>query len=600
MLVVRWLRSLVRFALGLVLLSPVVALPVAVLLDRGPAGETRISPHLFSLVLWIFDDFAWTCSRNSLIFATVISLLSFGFGGALGWIVGRRRFWGRGILSGFVIALLAVPPAFLALGLDALLGAPRPWPWPFLTMDERAGGASLESWRGLALWIEWLWTTLPWGVALVMVVTAAAVERLEPSWEDAARLTGAGRFRAWRALSWPLVRPSSARAAALVFLFAVAEPGTPQVLGLRRTLAFQAVEIARRSEPFPQAAVWALMMGLFGFAGWLAWRWAGTMPILVTSEPTIYGEQRGRLLRAASPARGLASSLLLGGFMILGWLPVAGLVQLVMGESRALPFFSSEGWRSIFEQWRRLSEPPLPAIVVNSVILGLEVAGAAIAMAWLGPGSRASVGSRSLVARFAGRLAFLPLLVQGIGFLALPWLASLASNSLAGSGQFRPLAALPGRIAAELDVFRTPWIIMSFFVALSLVPRFMILRRGEDTIALSRYPRASARDAIRLAGGSRAQIAWLSQVLPRGRWLAWFAWCALVGAIAATNLAPGLLFEPWIDGQTIGPAVLELAASTADARGQAALLALCAIATNLAALALAWLTSALPRRLELE
>ena len=76
MMVLRWVRSLTRFVLGGVLITPVVALPIAVLLDRGPGGETRLSPHVFPLVLWLFDDFAWTCARNSLIFAVLVSLLS--------------------------------------------------------------------------------------------------------------------------------------------------------------------------------------------------------------------------------------------------------------------------------------------------------------------------------------------------------------------------------------------------------------------------------------------------------------------------------------------------------------------------------------------
>ena len=84
MLVLRWLRSLARFVLGVVLIAPVVALPLAVSLDRGPAGETRLSPHLFPLVLWLFDDFAWTCARNSLIFAVLVSLLSLALGGVAG------------------------------------------------------------------------------------------------------------------------------------------------------------------------------------------------------------------------------------------------------------------------------------------------------------------------------------------------------------------------------------------------------------------------------------------------------------------------------------------------------------------------------------
>ena len=67
----------------------------------------------------------------------------------------------------------------------------------------------------------------------------------------------------------------------------------------------------------------------------------------------------------------------------------------------------------------------------------------------------------------------MPPLVQGVGFLAFPWLAGLASAFLVDLGRWRPLAVALGHISAELGPFRNPWIMMSFCVALSLVPRFL-------------------------------------------------------------------------------------------------------------------------------
>ena len=602
MLVVRWLRSLARLVLGVVLLSPVVALPLALLLDRGPAGETRISPHFFPLVLWLFDDFAWTCARNSLIFAILVSLLALGIGGVLGWVAARRRFWGRGIPHGLVIALLTVSPAFLALGLLGLGGAPGPWPWPFSGPDGGTERVSLESWRGLPLWIVWIWSTLPWGVALVTLVTGTAVEQLEPSWEDAARLTGVGNFRAWRILSWSLVRPSSCRAAALVFVFALAEPGAPLVLGLRRTLAFQIVEAAGSSEPFPQAAVWAFMTGVFGLAGWAVWRWAGGTPIFVNRQRATAGSRGVRRLRCALLAGGARVGLAPRG---MGFLWLAADRRVSSPRDRREPIRariirrvpSTFVARLLTGRSCELSEPPVPGILVNSLLLGLEAACAAIVLAWLTRPDRRVRGSRRLGTRLARRLAFMPPLVQGVGLLALPWLAGLASVFLVDLGQWRPLAVAFGRISTELDPFRSPWIMMSVAVVLSLVPRFLVSWQPEVRSDPLRAGPGPGFDAALIAGTSRARAGRLSQPVPLARC---FAGCFLVWSLAATNLVPALLFEPWTDGRTIAPAILQLAAGSADARAQAAALALCAVASNLAALAMARVSSALPGTLDLD
>jgi ABC-type molybdate transport system permease subunit len=130
-----------------------------------------------------------------------------------------------------------------------------------------------------------------------------------------------------------------------------------------------------------------------------------------------------------------------------------------------------------------------------------------------------------------------------------------------------------------------------------LVPRFLIAWKREARRGQSRVRSDSAFDAALLAGASRARAVRLSRPLPQARW---FAGCFLAFSLAATNLTPALLFEPWIDGQTVAPAVLLLAVGSADARSQAAMLALCAIAVNLLALAIARVSSVLPRGLELD
>ena len=83
----RWLLCSLGFA-------PAVALVAAILVDEGPTGEPRASSHFFPVVLWLYDDFAWTCARNSVIFALVVSLGSLVLG--VGLRCALDRVWPRG------------------------------------------------------------------------------------------------------------------------------------------------------------------------------------------------------------------------------------------------------------------------------------------------------------------------------------------------------------------------------------------------------------------------------------------------------------------------------------------------------------------------
>src|SRR5262249_16201483 len=188
---IRWWRAGARGMLGVLATMPSLALVLAVVFDRADEGPVRFS--MLPMALSVLDPFVWTCVRNSVIFAVVLTTATLLVGVGLGWAVGRHRFWGRSVLGAGVAAMLAAAPACLALGLVGLWGTPQPWPWPSGAGEIRAGGASLESWRGVPLWGMWLWSTLPGSVAVVMLATAAAAERLEPAWEDAALLAGAGR-----------------------------------------------------------------------------------------------------------------------------------------------------------------------------------------------------------------------------------------------------------------------------------------------------------------------------------------------------------------------------------------------------------------------
>jgi ABC-type Fe3+ transport system permease subunit len=556
---------------------PAVALAIAVFTDRGPDGEPRLS--LFPIALLALDPFAWTCARNSLIFATALTALSLIGGIGLGWAMSGQRFPGRGVLRAAVASMLAASPACLALGFIGIWGLPDPWPWPGSMTDATSGSVSLESWRGWTAWVLWIWASWPGPLALVTLATASALERVQPSWRDAARLAGAGRLRTWRSVTWPLIRPAAARAAAMIFPLALVEPGVPIVLNLRRSLAFQIIEAASRPDPFPRIAVWTAMAAVFAMAGrGLLRRWGGT-PLLHVAD-----QAQDRPAPRAGARVAIAGGLIVVIAVTLGWLPVLGLIRLFAGAGSTL---SSSHW-SLAEVFQRAMEPPVPQLVVNSLVLGLEVGIGVLILAWLlrpDPGARLTPTFGS---RLVGRFALMPPLIQGVGLLALPVLTTLAAASVRDlPGLTGPLARL-GDLARELSVERNPWAMLTAAVGLSV--GLGLLQNGHRISERQSDETRSGLDAALLAGASLTRARAVAARRPR-QWIGEFL---LAVVLAAVNLAPALLFVPWMDGRSIAPGMLNLAHGQDEVRLQAAALAFCVLAGHLAGLCAARLAPAPP------
>jgi iron(III) transport system permease protein len=84
----------------------------------------------------------------------------------------------------------------------------------------------------------------PWGIAfvmglsglpLVLLAGASALRRIDPALEEAARLCGAGPFRAVVACTLPLALPSLLSGGVMVFLMSASAFGVPYILGVSAT-----------------------------------------------------------------------------------------------------------------------------------------------------------------------------------------------------------------------------------------------------------------------------------------------------------------------------------------------------------------------------
>ena len=565
----RWFRAMARVVLGLILLAPVVALPLAVSFDRGPAGEARLSPHLFPLVLWLFDDFAWTCARNSVIFASP----------GLGALAGR---WECGL--GWVDRA----PAVLGTGDPSTCRGGRSWrcrrlfsrsdswafwarrsPGPGLLNPVATNGPGVEprvvagSCRSGSCGSGRLF---PAAVALVTVATAAPVERLE---RFLGRCCAADRRRPVSGLEEPDLAAGTAtsavRAAALVFLFALGRAGRSACSwGCGARLRFRSSRPpagpirshARRSGPS-----WP------GCSGWPAgccWRWAGrisdsrdpsrTRPpwcgndaVAASRFAVVHARDERRLIGVG--ARRLAADGGVGPPCDAEGVRSEGAVH-------------SAGRSEAFSTWRGGSaiRRSRSSWSTRWFLVSRSLAASSCSAGSSGP-TTALVRRGRPGCAFIRPIASAPPLVHGG---RCPGAAMAGRSGVAVPGRCRPRwgrSLVLENLAGALDPFRNPWIVMSGCVGLALAPRSF--RAGGGRHGSNRRLIVRAPPSRRRSWPVPREPEPLDERSPASRPLAG----PIRAGVGARRDQPDarVAFRPWSDGRTSRRRVLVLAGGAGEA-----------------------------------
>lgn len=347
---------------------------------------------------------------SSLRFALLESLASSGLALALGlpaaWLVARREFRGRRLLSSLASVPFAVPPLLVALGFVMFWGrsgAVNASLVRVFDLDEPPLGF-LYSFHGVVL------AHAVYNFPIVMRLAGDLWARLPDAQADAARSLGAGEGRILLGVTLPQLAPALASAASLVFLYSFSSFVIVLVFG---AMAGSTVEVeiyrAARIEVDPGRAASLALVGtaavllLVGAYAAIEARHAraGQAPGLRNQRKPL----RGRLERSAAAAYGLVVAVLVGG-------PALSVLVASFIERRGF----SGAFRLGFGNYLRLFE--LGALGSLGATLALALMTAFIASA---TGTAAAWGLRALGVRGpALAFAYLPLAVSP-AVIALGW-----------------------------------------------------------------------------------------------------------------------------------------------------------------------------------
>jgi molybdate transport system permease protein len=158
----------------------------------------------------------WSAIRLSIQVAATATAVSLPFGIGLGYLLARRRFWGKSLVETFLSLPLVLPPVVTGYLLLVLLGR-RGWIGSFL--DEWFGVHMVFTWQAAALASAVM--AFPLMVRSIRVAFAEIDQRLEL----AARTLGAGPIETFVRISLPLARRGILAGAVLAFARSIGEFG---------------------------------------------------------------------------------------------------------------------------------------------------------------------------------------------------------------------------------------------------------------------------------------------------------------------------------------------------------------------------------------
>jgi len=286
-------------------------------LSFAPAGKLDMSPFCT-----LFSDpyfarvLAFTTGQALL--STLLTLLA---GMPAAYVFARYDFWGKSLLRALTTIPFVMPTMVVAAAFAALLGPNGYLNAALVTLlDLDAPPIRLQQTLALVLIAH-----VFYNAAIIVRLVGSFWAHLDPRIEEAARVLGAGRWRTFREITLPILRPSIVAASLLVFLFCFTSFGVILVLG-GPNLATIEVEIYYQAVPFfnlPLAAALSVVQLVCTFTIMVIYTQVqARAAIPLNLHPTASTQQRPSTWRAR-----LTVWLSIGGLLLLLLAPLLALVE---------------------------------------------------------------------------------------------------------------------------------------------------------------------------------------------------------------------------------------------------------------------------------
>ncbi len=199
--------------------------PMCYLIFRSFFGENGFT---FEAIKRIYTyPLNWNALRNTLVTATLSMIFGVMIAFPLAWLVGRTDLYGRKFFRTLFVMTYMVPPyvgamAWLRL-LNPRVGTLNVFIKNILGLAENP--FNIYTIGGLV----WVLTTFYYPYAFITI--SRAMEKMDPSLEEASKISGASPLKTVLTVTFPIMLPSIVAAGLLVFVSAASCYGIPSIIG---------------------------------------------------------------------------------------------------------------------------------------------------------------------------------------------------------------------------------------------------------------------------------------------------------------------------------------------------------------------------------
>jgi len=304
----------------------------------------------------------WSGIRNTLLLASATTLLSAALALPLAWLLTRTDLKGKVRWRTWLLMPYVIPPY---VGAIAWVQLANPKTGLLLALPFLRGQLNIYSFTGL------VWVMASFFYSFVLLALLNVMERLDPSLEEAARVSGASPWRVFLHITLPLIKAPLASGMMLVFLASCASFGVPALIGAPARIFVATTKIYALQQAgsftglYLAGALSSLLLGL-ALAAILFLR-----QMEKKSPPSLSGK---------TPR---AALLPLGHHQVIAQLLVAALFTLVFVlplTALALSAFSPQAgrwgeWSLVHARRLWLETPQFGEALKNSALLSLTAAG---------------------------------------------------------------------------------------------------------------------------------------------------------------------------------------------------------------------------------